>query len=275
MILNKKLWILLGVLVLAVSLSGCGGKSEDATKKTEAKKVIKVGASAGPQAQVLEAVKPVLAKEGIEMQIVEFNDYATPNIALSQGDIDANSMQHRPYLEAQIAARDYKLTAIGQTVLLPMGLYSKKVKNLAELQEGATVAIPNDPSNGGRGLLLMQKEGLIKLKPEAGILPGPKDVIENPKKLKIVEVEAAQAPRVLDDVDLVAVNTNYAIVVGLVPTKDSLALEGKDSPYACVIVVKTQDKDKAELQKLLKAYQSPEVAQFIEKEFKGSILKAW
>lgn len=275
--MNKKILVLLSslILVLAVALSGCGGKSEDTQKKGQDKKVIKVGATAGPQAQVLEAVKPVLAKDGIEMQIIEFNDYTTPNVALSQGELDANSMQHRPFLEAQIEARDYKLTPIGQTVLLPMGLYSKKVKSLDELKDGATVAIPNDPSNGGRGLLLMQKVGLIKVKPEAGILPGPGDIIENPKNLKIVEVEAAQAPRVLDDVELVAVNTNYALVAGLVPSKDSLAIEDKDSPYACVLVVRTQDKDREDLQKLLKAYQSPEVAKFIEEEFKGSILKAW
>lgn len=272
--MNKKAIALLSCLLL-LSVALLGGCGSDTQKKSEEKKVIKVGATAGPQAQVLEAVKVVLAKEGIDMQIVEFNDYSTPNVALSQGDLDANSMQHKPFLEAQISARDYKLTAIGQTVLMPMGLYSKKIKSLDELAEGATVAIPNDPSNGGRGLLLLQKEGLLKLKPEAGILPSPNDIIENPKNLKIVEVEAAQAPRVLDDVELVAVNTNYALVAGLVPNKDAIALEDKNSPYACVLVVRTADKDRADLQKLLKAYQSPEVAKFIEETFKGSILKAW
>jgi D-methionine transport system substrate-binding protein len=237
--------------------------------------VIKVGATAGPQAQILEAAKVVLAREGIDMQIIEFSDYAVPNAALDQGDLDANSFQHKPFLDAQIKARGFDLTPIGTTVILPMGLYSKKINNLAELKDGATVAIPNDPSNGGRGLLLMQKFGLLRLRPEAGILPSPFDVTANPKNLKIVEVEAAQAPRVLDDVDLVAVNTNYALNVGLVPTRDSIALEDKDSPYACVIVVRTKDKDRPEMQKLVKAYQSPEVAQFIEDTFKGSIVKAW
>jgi D-methionine transport system substrate-binding protein len=236
---------------------------------------MKIGATAGPQAQILEAAKAVLAREGIDLQIIEFNDYATPNAALDQGDLDANSFQHKPFLDAQIKARGFELTPIGTTVILPMGLYSKRISNLAELKDGATVAIPNDPSNGGRGLLLMQKFGLIKLKPEAGILPSPFDIAENPKGLKIVEVEAAQAPRVLDDVDLVAVNTNYALNVGLVPTRDSIALEDKDSPYACVIVVRTKDRGRPEFQKLVKAYQSPEVAQFIEDTFKGSIVKAW
>ena len=275
--MNKKTAIILGLLSLFLMalISGCGGDKDKKAPAGEKRQTIKVGATAGPQAQVLEAVKPVLAKEGIDMQIVEFNDFATPNVALNQGDIDANSFQHKPFLDAQIKARDYKITAIGQTVILPMGLYSKKVKSLDELKEGATVAIPNDPSNGGRALLLMQAKGLIKLKPEAGILPAPGDVTENAKNLKIVEVEAAQAPRVLDDVELVAVNTNYALVAGLVPAKDSLALEDKDSPYACVIVVQTKNKDDETMKKFVKAYQTPEVEKFINDTFKGSILKAW
>lgn len=275
--MNKKTAIILGLLsiVMAVLISGCGGDKDKKAPEGEKRKTIKVGATAGPQAQVLEAVKPVLAKEGIDMQIVEFNDYTMPNMALDQGDIDANSFQHKPFLDAQIKARDYKITDIGNTVILPMGLYSKKVKSLDELKDGARVAIPNDPSNGGRALLLMQAKGLVKIKPEAGILPTPGDITENKKNLKIVEVEAAQAPSVLDDVDLVAINTNYAFVAKLDPAKDSLALEDKNSPYVCVIVVKTSNKDNEAMKKLVKAYQSPEVGKFIDDTFKGSIVKAW
>lgn len=275
--MNKRAAKLLGLLIIvfAVLLSGCGGDKEKKAPAAEKKKTIKVGATAGPQAQVLEAVKPLLAKEGVDMQIVEFNDFATPNAVLNDGDLDANSFQHKPFLEAQIKDRKYQLTPIGQTVILPMGLYSKKIKALDELKDGVTVAIPNDPSNGGRALLLMQAKGLIKLKPDSGILPGPGDITENPKKLKIVEVEAAQAPRVLDDAELVAVNANYAINAGLDPSKDSIAIEDKNSPYACVIVVQTKNKDDETMKKFVKAYQSPEVEKFIKDTFKGSIVKAW
>ncbi len=274
---NKKILSACLICVLTASLAGCGGSQEKPVTKSEtaAKKTIKVGATAGPQAQILEAAKKVLAKDGIDMKIVEFNDFSTPNVALNEGDLDANSYQHKPFLDAQIKDRKFDLVPIGKTVILPMGLYSKKIKKLDELKEGALVAIPNDPSNGGRALLLMQKMGLLKLDPATGILPSKAAIRENPKKLNIKEVDAAQAPRALDDVDLVAVNANYALVANLVPTKDALALEDKESPYACIIVVRSKDKDREDVKKLVKAYQSPEVAKFIEDTFKGSIVKAW
>ncbi len=270
--MNKKKLLLLSCLVITSLLITVGCSDNKQSPKSS---VIKVGATAGPQAQILEAVKPVLAKDGVEMQIIEFNDFATPNTALNQGDLNANSFQHKPFLDAQISARKYDIMPIGKTVLLPMGIYSKKVKKLDELPENAKVAIPNDPSNGGRALLLLQKVGLIKLKENSGILPTLTDIVKNDKKLKIVEIEAAQTPRSLDDVDLVAINTNYALVAGLVPTKDALAIEDKDSPYACIIVAKTSDKDNHALKKLVKAYQSPQVEKFINDTFKGSIVKAW
>ena len=256
---------IIAFLLVTVSLFALGcGDDKKAAPKNESKKIIKVGTTAGPQAQILEAVKPVLAKEGIEMQIVEFNDFATPNEALNQGELDANSFQHKPYLDTQIKARKYELNELGKTILMPMAVYSKKIKSLDEIKEGFKVAIPNDPSNGGRALLLLQELKLIKLDSKAGILPTPSNIIENPKNLKITEVEAAQAPRVLDDVDLVAINTNYA-----------LGVESKNSPYACIIVARTKDKDRPELQKLVKAYQSPELEKFITETFKGSIVRAW
>jgi D-methionine transport system substrate-binding protein len=265
----KKIPVLF-ILALAALLAGCS------SGQPTSKKIIKVGATSGPQAQLLEAAKPVLAKDGVEMQIIEFSDYVKPNEALNFGEIDANSFQHKPFLEAQLKKEaKFDLVAIGNTVVMPMGLYSKKIKKLDDLPEGAVVTIPNDPSNGGRALLLMQKFGLLKLKPEAGILPSPLDITENPKKLKIVEVEAAQSPRAMDDAYLVAVNTSYALKANLVPTKDAIALEDKDSPYTCVIVARTKDKGRDELKKLVKAYQSPEVEKFIEKSFKDSVIKGW
>jgi len=198
-----------------------------------------------------------------------------PNAALAAGDLDANSYQHQPYLDSTIKDRGYKLTSIAQTVTFPIGIYSKKVKSLSELQSGARIAIPNDPTNGGRVLLLLQERGLIKVKAEAGLKATPLDITDNPKKLKIVELDAAQLPRALDEVDAAAVNTNYAIPAGLQPSRDAIALEAAKSPYANIIVVRTQDKDNPAFKKLIKAYQSDEVKQFIATQFKGSVITAW
>jgi len=238
-------------------------------------KPLKIGVTAGPHAQIFEVVKKVAEMDGLKIQIVEFNDYVQPNAALAAGDLDANSYQHQPYLDSTIKDRGYKLTSIAQTVTFPIGIYSKKVKSLSELQSGARIAIPNDPTNGGRVLLLLQERGLIKVKAEAGLKATPLDITDNPKKLKIVELDAAQLPRALDEVDAAAVNTNYAIPAGLQPSRDAIALEAAKSPYANIIVVRTQDKDNPAFKKLIKAYQSDEVKQFIATQFKGSVITAW
>lgn len=238
-------------------------------------KPLKIGVTAGPHAQIFEVVKKVAEKDGLKLQIVEFNDYVQPNAALAAGDLDANSYQHQPYLDAANKDRGYKLVTIAQTVTFPLGIYSKKVKSLNDLKEGARVAIPNDPTNGGRALLLLQDKGLIKLKADAGLKATPLDITSNAKKLKIVELDAAQLPRSLDEVDAAAVNTNYAIPAGLQPNKDAIALEAAKSPYANVLVVRAQDKDKPQFAKLVKAYQSAEVKQFIDTQFKGSVITAW
>ena len=276
---KKKLITLITVAALAtLALIGCGG-----TKKTDpapaaptaVRNTIKVGVTAGPHAEVMEVVKKIAAKDGLTIQIVEFNDFMQPNVALNQGDIDANSYQHRPFLDNQIKDRKYELTAIAQTIIFPMGIYSKKIKNLDELKPGSTVAVPNDPTNGGRGLLLLEKKGLIKLNPQAGLKATAKDVVENPKNLKIKELEAAQIPRALDDVDIAAVNANYALVAGLSPKTDSIAIEDPKSPYAGLIVVRTKDKEDPVFQKLIKAYHSAEVKAFVDQHFKGSLVTAW
>ncbi|MDR7868870.1 MAG: MetQ/NlpA family ABC transporter substrate-binding protein [Sporomusaceae bacterium] len=271
----KKLFSVLAIIFISATLvAGCGGQKAAAPAHPK-KKSIKVGVTAGPHAEIMETVKKLAAKDGLEIQIVEFSDYMTPNIALSQGDIDANSYQHQPFLDNQIKDRKYDIVAIGKTVIFPMGVYSKKVKNLAELKNGATVAIPNDPSNGGRALLLLEKANLIKLKPEAGIKATVADITANPKNIKLRELDAAQIPRSLDDIDAAAINTNYAIPAGLVPTKDALTIENADSPYANLIAVRTKDKDDAAFQKLLKAYRSPEVKQWIEEKYKGTFVPTW
>jgi D-methionine transport system substrate-binding protein len=238
-------------------------------------KPIKIGVTAGPHAQIMEVVKKVLEKDGVKLQIVEFSDYVQPNAALAAGDLDANSYQHLPYLEAQIKDRGYKFTSVAYTITFPMGIYSKKIKSLKDLKEGARFGVPNDPTNGGRGLLLLQSQGLIKLKPEAGLKATALDIISNPKKLKIAELDAAQLPRSLDDLDAAAINTNYASSAGLSPTRDAIAIEPAKGPYANIIAVRTEDKDKPWVAKLVKAYHSAEVKDFVNSKFKDSVITAW
>ena len=274
--MNKK-WLkwtsaALGVVLAGVLLAGCGGASKPAA---DANKPLRVGVTAGPHAEIMEEVKKVAAKDGLNIQIVEFNDYIQPNIALNQGELEANSYQHQPFLDNQIPERKYALTSVAKTVMFPMAAYSKKVKSAAELKDGAIVAIPNDPTNAGRALLLLEKQGLLKLKEGAGLKATVADVVGNPKNIQLRELEAAQVPRSMEDVDLAVINTNYALVAGLVPTKDSLFIEDGNSPYANVIAVRTQDKDNPAVQKLLKAYQSAEVKKFVAEHFKGSALSAW
>ncbi len=238
-------------------------------------KPIKVGVTAGPHAEILEVVKKVAEKDGLKIQIVEFSDYVQPNAALNAGDLDANSYQHLPYLEAQVKDRGYKIVNIGYTVNFPMGVYSKKVKDLAALPNGARVGIPNDPTNGGRGLLLLESAGLIKLRADTGLKASPLDVVENVKKVRIVELDAAQLPRALDELDAAAINTNYALPAGLKPTQDSIAIETPKSPYVNIIAVRTQDKDKPEFAKLVKAYQSAEVKAFVEQKYQKAVVASW
>ncbi|EGO61885.1 MetQ/NlpA family ABC transporter substrate-binding protein [Acetonema longum] len=272
----KRQIVSLLVLLIALTgiITGCGGAKEEKPVAAE-RKSIKVGVSAGPHAEIMEVVKKIAARDGLDIQIVEFTDYMTPNIALSQGDIDVNSYQHQPWLDNQIKDRKYEFVSIAKTVIFPMGIYSKRVKNATELKEGATIAIPNDPSNSGRALAILEKGGVIKLKPGAGIKATLADIAENPKKIKIRELDAAQIPRSLDDLDAAAINTNYAIVAGLVPTKDAIILEDPDSPYANLLVVRRKDKDQPVFRKLIKAYHTPEVKQWIEEKYKGSFVPTW
>ncbi|MDZ7864111.1 MetQ/NlpA family ABC transporter substrate-binding protein [Acidovorax sp.] len=235
-------------------------------------KPLKIGVTGGPHAQIFEVVKKIADKEGLKIQVVEFSDYVQPNAALAAGDLDGNSYQHQPYLDNQVKDRGYKLVSVAQTVNFPIGLYSKKVKKLEDLKEGAKFGIPNDPTNGGRVLLVLQDKGLIKLREGAGLKATPLDVVSNPKKLKFVELDAAQLPRSLDDLDASAINTNFALSAGLNPGKDAITQENAKSPYVNVLVVREADKGKPWVAKLVKIYQSEEVRKFIQTEFKGSVL---
>src|SRR6201991_3663640 len=233
-------------------------------------KVIKVGTIGGPDAQIWEVVTKVAKREGLNVKVVEFNDYIQPNAALDAGDLDANSFQHQPYIDSQVKQRGYKIENVGLTYISPLGVYSKKLKSLKDLPQGAKVAVPNDPSNESRALLLLQAQGVLKLKAGAGMNGNnatPLDVADNPKKVKLVELDAAQLPRTLADVDAAAINTNYALAAGLQPTQDAIALEDTHSPYANRIAVRAQCKDKPWVKKLVAAYQSDDVRQFIKTGF--------
>lgn len=269
--MKKIALVLLILFSLTALLAGCGG----APKSAGADKPLKVGVTAGPHAEIMDIVKKVAEKDGLKIQVVEFNDYVQPNVALNQGDIDINSFQHQPYLDNMVKDRNFAIVSVAKTVIFPMGVYSKKLKNIADLKPGAVIAVPNDPTNGGRALLLLEKLGVIKLKPGAGLKATVADIAENAKNVKIRELDAAQIPRSLDDVDLAAINTNYAMTAGLVPTRDALAIENADSPYANIIAVPAAKKDDPAVQKLIKAYHSPEVKQFVQEHFKGSVVAAW
>ncbi|MGA0562601.1 MetQ/NlpA family ABC transporter substrate-binding protein [Ancylobacter sp. VNQ12] len=235
---------------------------------------IRIAATPGPHAQILEAVKPVAAAKGLDIKILEFSDYVVPNQALDAGEIEANSFQNLPYLDNQKKDRGYRIEPVALTVNFPLGVYSKKWKSWDQLPNGATIAIQNDPTNGGRSLLLQDK-GVIKLKEGVGFKPTPLDIVENPKKLKFIELEAAQTPRALDDVDAAAINTNYAVSAGLDPVKDPILRENAKGPYVNLIAVRAGDTNKPWVKTLVESYHSPEVKAFIAETFKGSVLPSW
>lgn len=236
---------------------------------------LKVGASPVPHAELLNFVKADLKKEGVDLKVVEFTDYVTPNLALADGELDANYFQHKPYLDKFAGERNLKLSIVGQVHVEPIGLYSQKVKDLKSLKKGASIAIPNDPSNGGRALILLHNNGLITLKDPSNLYATEFDVVKNPNKYKFKAVEAAQLPRVLRDVDAAVINGNYALEAGLNPAKDSLLLEGKESPYANIVAVKAGNEKNADIAKLVKALQSAKVKEHINKEYKGAVVPAF
>ncbi|HCL66534.1 MAG TPA: metal ABC transporter substrate-binding protein [Rhizobium sp.] len=256
-------------LILAASLAALFSASAALAE------TIKVGVTGGPHAQIMEKVKEVAATKGLDIEILEFSDYVVPNQALADGDLNANSFQHQPYLDNQVKDRGFDLVSVAQTVNFPMGVYSKKVKSLDELADGATVAIPNDPTNGGRALLILADKGLIKVDAAKGLKIGPADVTENPKNIEFVELDAAQLPRALDDVDASVINTNYALEAGLDPAKDPIGREGEKAPYINVIAVKSADKDAAWVKTLVESYHSDAVKAFIAEQFKGAVISAW
>jgi len=237
--------------------------------------VYKIGVTPGTHEQVMEFVKPLLAKKGVAIKIVSFSDYVLPNQAVNDGDLAMNAFEHQPYLDNQIRDRGFKLVSVGTNFIEPMGIYSRKIKSLKALKAGDAFALPNDPTNGGRALLLLQKQGLIKLRPGAGLTAGVPDVAENPRGLKFVELDAAQLPRALPDVAAAAINTNYALEADLVPMRDAIVIEDANSPYANIFVVRTQDRGAPWVREIVSTYQTAPVRDFILKTFKGAIVPAF
>ncbi|WP_158996348.1 methionine ABC transporter substrate-binding lipoprotein MetQ [Mucilaginibacter sp. L196] len=264
---------LITIAVLYLGLSACGRKTQPNNSNH-----IKVGVESGPEYTVAQAAQKV-AKEkyGLDVELVQFNDYVMPNEALSQGDIDLNVFQNKPYLDVQVKQRDYKFAILGNTFVYPLAGYSRKIKNINELQDGNTIIIPNDPTNSGRSLLLLQKTGLLKLKDNVGLLPTVNDIVANPKSLKILELEAPQLPRALDDqkVTIAIINNTFAGPAGLVAKRDGLFIEDEKSPYVNIIVSRDDNKDQNNVKEFVKAYQSPEVAAAAEIAFKGGAIKGW
>lgn len=237
---------------------------------------LKVGTMSGAESDLLKAAQQV-AKEkyDLDVELILFDDYVTPNVALAEGDIDINAFQHRPYLERMVKDRGFKLAVVGDTFVYPIGAYSKKFKSLEELPQGSSIAIPNDPSNGGRTLILLHNKGAIVLEDPSNLEASILDIKENPKKFDFKEVDAAQLPRMLDEIDLVFINSNYAVDAGLLPTKDAIFAEGNDSPYMNIIVAREEDKDKQDIKNFVNAYHSDAVKDAAEKAFKGAAVPGW
>ena len=225
--------------------------------------------------QLLNLVKEDLKTEGVDLKVVEFTDYVTPNLALAEGELDANFFQHFPYLEKFSNERGLNLVSAGKVHVEPLGVFSQKIKDIKDLPNKATIAIPSDPSNGGRALILLHNNGIIKLNDPTNLYVTEFDIVENPKKLKFKPIEAAQLPRVLPDVEAAVINGNYALEAGFSPVEDSLLLEGAESPYANIIAVKSGDESKEDIQKLLKALQSKKVSDYIGANYKGGVVPAF
>ena len=269
----KKTAALFVVLLALISIStGCSDKKSTPVTSAPKNAVLKVGATPLPHGEILKVIQPMLAREGVELRIVEFTDYVRPNVALAEKELDANFFQHIPYLQQFATDRGLALTYTISVHIEPMGIYSKKIKKLADLPNGSQVAIPNDPTNGGRALMLLVQAGLLKMKEGVGVKGTIKDVSDNPKKLVIKELEAPLLPRALEDVAIAVINSNYALEAGLNPVKDSLFIERKESPYANVLAVRKGDEKRPEIVKLSKALTSPDVKKFIEDKYKGAVV---
>lgn len=271
----KKFFAILLTGVLTLGLAACGGSAEAPADDASAEAItLKIGASPTPHAEILEAAKEELEAKGINLEIVEFTDYVQPNLATESGDLDANYFQHQPYLDSFNAEQGTNLVSIGQVHFEPMAIYAGTVTDLSAIPEGTKVGIPNDGTNGGRALLLLEANGLIKLDPEAGISATKLDIVENPLNLEIIDMEAAQLPLSLGDLGIAVINGNYAMQNGL-KTEDALAIEAADSlaatTYGNIVAVKAGNENAPGLAELMEVLQGPTVAEFINSTYGGAV----
>lgn len=273
--LKKALALALTGAVIIGAFAGCGAKKDSSDKKEETKKIV-IGASPSPHADILKVAKKELKKEGYELEIKEYSDYVQPNTALESGDLDANYFQHKPYLDDFNKQKKTHLVSTGTIHYEPFGIFPGKTKTLKDLKKGATVAVPNDTTNEARALLLLQDQGLIKLKDGAGLTATKKDIVENKKNLAIKEIEAAQIPRSLKDVDIAVVNGNYALEAGLKVNKDALATEDADSigakTYGNIVAVKKGNEKSDATKALVKALKSDAVKKYINDKYDGAVV---
>lgn len=263
--------MIFGLVVFVMAGCAGGGRKSDAHH-------IKVGVESGPELAMAQAAQKVAKdKFGLDVELVSFNDYVMPNEALRQGDIDVNVFQNRPFLDVQSKQRGYQFAVLGNTFVYPLAGYSRKIKTLAELADGGTIIIPNDATNSGRALLLLQSAGLLKLRDGVGLLPTVNDIVDNPKHLRILELEAPQLPRALDDqkVSVAVINNTFAGPAGLIAKRDGLFVEDGKSPYVNIIVCREEDKSKESLKQWALSYESPEVVAVADSAFKGGAIRGW
>lgn len=281
--MNKKI---LAVLGLTLALVGCGNNSQNkansdtnegnktATTQT-ASNVIKIGVSPTPHGEIIEALQPQFKEAGLDVEAVVFDDYVQPNEQLAAGDLDANYFQHAPYLEEFKKQNNLDLTSIGNVHIEPMGVYSAKIKSIQEVKDGGEVIIPNDATNGGRALLLLEQAGLIKLKDNTNLLSTEADIVENSHNLKFVAMEAQNIPNTYQDAELAIINANYALGANLTPSKDALLLESGDSPYANLVAVRTGEEGQEKFKKLMEVLNSEDARKVIEEKFDGAVIPAF
>lgn len=287
--MKKNLLALLLALSLCLSLAACGGSdggdtasadTGDSTESTDTgdtaeTTTLTVAASPTPHAVILEQCVPILAEQGIELVINQYDDYVVPNTAVEDGDEDANYFQHQPYLDEFNESRGTHLVSVAGVHIEPMGIYAGKTTSLEELADGAVIGIPNDPTNEGRALLLLEAQGLITLDDSTNLSATPNNIVDNPKNLQFEEIEAQTLPSSRPDLDLAVINSNYALGAGLNPTTDALAIESSDSPYVNVLVVKEGNEDNAAIQALVEALHSDTIRDFINEEFDGAVVPAF
>ena len=284
--MKKKLLALLLGLTLCLSLAACGGDSaaDSGAADTGAAEeggdsgetvTLTVAASPTPHAVILEQCVPILAEQGIDLVINQYSDYVVPNTAVEDGDEDANYFQHLPYLEEFNETRGTHLVDVAGVHIEPMGIYAGRVESLEDLPDGAVIGVPNDPTNEGRALLLLEAQGLITLDDSSNLSATPNNIVDNPKNLQFEEIEAQTLPSSRPDLDLAVINSNYALGAGLNPTTDALAIESSDSPYVNVLVVKEGNEDNAAVQALVEALHSDTIRDFITEEFDGAVVPAF